>query len=229
MLRGKTRSTIGVSIGAMALLLSVSMTAAASGRLAFVNGIPGKRVDVCVNGKEIKSGLKYGKAIVRNLGNGSKALRLRVARSGVCTGSSLGGRQLAIVDGADLTIVGTKVAAPQRVLVWENTEPDLSPGGLVILRHAADIGTAGFKFATPSGGTPWFNAVDDPWTKGVYGWGGRAAGTSMIWWAHQPPAQEAIAGPYQLIVESGIRHESILVGTNLGNVRFARLAVPVEP
>jgi len=216
-----------VSLGALALLLSVSMAAAASGRVAIVNGIPGKKVDVCINGKEVRSGLKYGKTTVRTLSNGSKSLRLRVARSGRCTGASLGGRQLAIANGTDLTIVGTKFA-PDKVLLWENTQG--TPGlGLVMLRHAADIGTVGFKYATPDDGQPWFDgAADDPWIKGAFGWGNRTDGTLMIWWAHQPPAQRVIAGPYQLVVEADMRHESILVGSNLGNLKFARFKVPIE-
>jgi hypothetical protein len=222
------RRALATGVGSLALLIATTVAAAAAGRVAVVNGIPGKTVEVCINGKEVKSGLKYGKATIRSLANGAKTLKLRTNSSGKCTGSLLGTKSFSVTGSTDFTIVGTKFG-PNKVILYDNALiSDASPGfAVVVLRHAADIGTAGFKYHTPDDGTPWFDAVaDDPWVKGAYGWGTRSLGTEMLWWAHQPPAQRAIAGPYQLVVGDDVRHESVLVGSSLGNVKFARFTVP---
>jgi len=228
MIGTKTRSTIGISLGTAALVLALAASAAANGRVAIVNGIPGRTVEICVNGKEIKSGLKYGHVVVRGLGNGDKSLRIRASKPGKCSGAILGRLGFSVADGTDLTIAGTRFG-PQKVLLWENTDNPPPGVGMVMLRHAADVGTVGFKYSLPDGGTPWTDSVDDPWTKGARGWGLRPDGVLMIWWAHQPPVQRVVAGPYQLVVEGGNRHESVLVGSNLGNLRFVRFKVPTGP
>src|SRR5687767_14200533 len=53
-------ATVSLAIGALA-----APAAAADPRVAFLNGIAGKTVDVCVGNNEVKSRLKYGKNAVR--------------------------------------------------------------------------------------------------------------------------------------------------------------------
>ena len=57
------------------------------GTLAIVNGVPGRRLDVCVNGTEIKSGLRYGKAVFRSvISTGEKILKLYDPDPRTCKG-----------------------------------------------------------------------------------------------------------------------------------------------
>ena len=57
---------IGLAVTALAVsALAAPVSAAPKTKLAIVNGIPGKAVDVCVNGREVKSGLRYGRFIFR--------------------------------------------------------------------------------------------------------------------------------------------------------------------
>jgi hypothetical protein len=210
---------------AFILVFGASVAAAAAGRVGFVNGIPGTKVDVCVNNHVVKSGLRYGRAVLRDLRNGDKHLKFRKDKAG-CSGQLISKRFFVVDPGDDLTIVATK-HQPDRVLLFDNASLAHIPGnGNIMNRHAADIGVAGFKYSLPDDGTPWIDVVDDPWEKGSWGWGFRNAGFLMNWWAHQPPLQRAIAGPFQLVVKADRRHEQILVGTTLGNARFVRFDVP---
>ena len=60
-------------------LPSLAMPAAAAdtkGTLAIVNGIPGKKVDVCLNGNEIKCSLALRRPVFQNVvGTGNKNLK----------------------------------------------------------------------------------------------------------------------------------------------------------
>ena len=118
---GTRRSFIGAALGA---LLIASLTFPASGAdlkgtLAFVNGISGKRVDVCLNGREIKSGLAYGRAIFKNvIGTGAKNLKFYERDPRTCRGKVLAKDSFAIGSGEDVTIVATRKAP--KVLRFDN-------------------------------------------------------------------------------------------------------------
>ena len=61
MARLRTLVIGGAALALMAAALAMPAGAAdTKGTLALVNGIPGKKVDVCLNGNEIKSNLAYG-------------------------------------------------------------------------------------------------------------------------------------------------------------------------
>ena len=215
---------VGASL-ALILVLGSSVAAAAAGLVGFVNGVPGTKIDVCVNNRVVKSGLRYGRAVLRDISDGAKTVKFRKDGAG-CSGQVLSTKSFVVDPGDDFTIVATK-KQPDKVLLFDNASVPFDPaGGIVMNRHAADIGVAGFKYSYPDDGTPWFGAAaDEPWQKGFWGYGSRAEGILMNWWAHVPPSQAAIAGPFQLEVEADTRHEQILVGTTLGNVRFVRLDV----
>ena len=59
------------------------------GRIVFVNGRPRSNVEVCVNGKEVKSSLRYGQYAVRMFGHGGKGIRFRKSSTGTCRGDLL--------------------------------------------------------------------------------------------------------------------------------------------
>ena len=96
------RSLIGAALGALLFATLTFPTSAADlkGTLAFVNGIPGKRVDVCLNGREIKSGLAYGKGIFKNvIGTGDKNLKFYERDQRACRGTVLAKDRFAIGSG----------------------------------------------------------------------------------------------------------------------------------
>ena len=80
------------------------------GTLAIVNGVPGRRLDVCVNGNEIKSGLRYGKAVFRNvISTGEKILKFYDPDPRTCKGHLRAEHDgFTLAAGDDFTVVVTK-------------------------------------------------------------------------------------------------------------------------
>jgi hypothetical protein len=216
-------------VGAATLLGAVlgAPVTAAGGRILFVQGRPGTSVDICVGGKEVASGLEYGAHRARFVAAGSTRLRFTKAAPGACTGGQLAARRFEVGPGSDTTIVLTR-DAPKLVVYPQTPSPARGPSvGTFVLRHAADTGRAGFRFTTDET-IPWYPepAVDAPFRKGDWGIGTAVAGLRMFWWAHRPPEQTVIAGTVELVVEGATRHELILVGTVLGNLRLLRIDSP---
>ena len=92
--------------------------AAVNPRLALVNGIPGRTVDVCVGNSEVRSNLKYGGWVERFVAPGSRTVRFRRAAPGRCQGTVLAQTTLLLVDDDDKTVVGTRRVP--KVVVFEN-------------------------------------------------------------------------------------------------------------
>ena len=124
-------------------------TAAADtqGTLAIVNGVPGRRLDVCVNGTEIKSRLRYGKAVFRNvISTGEKVLKLYDPDPRTCKGHLRAEHDgFALAAGDDYTVVVTK-NGPNRVVLFDNAgRGEIPPAGApmatgwVLFRNASEI------------------------------------------------------------------------------------------
>jgi len=198
--------------------------AATQGRIAVVNGRPGSNIEVCLNGKEVKSSLRYGQLAARKENPGSKTLKLRKSSRGTCKGARLGQTTIALVAGGDWVVVLTKFS-PNKVVKWDAS---VNIGSITFVRHAADIGPAGFKYADPATGLPWVPTVDAPFVKGQYG-SGSTYESGLVFWAHQPPAQRPIAQSVAVVHQDGTRAEVILIGTSLGNVRLKLFRLPNLP
>jgi hypothetical protein len=69
--------------------------------------------------------------------------------------------------------------------------------GAFVVRHAADVGRAGFCFTTdemiPCYPKP---AVDAPFPKDDWGIGTAVAGLRMFWWAHRPRSRRSSPAPW---------------------------------
>ena len=141
--------------GALAALVVTALGAPVAaadtqGTLAIVNGIPGKRVDVCINGNEIASGLRYGRAVLRNvISTGNKNLKFYERDPRECRGNVLAQDNFPLAAAEDLTIVATKNAP--KVATFSNAGlGEIPPAGtpiaqsIVAFRHAADF-IASFK------------------------------------------------------------------------------------
>jgi hypothetical protein len=109
-------------------------------KLTIVNGVAGKKVDVCVNGKEIRAGLPYGKFVKKSTRTQKSKVKFFVKndRAG-CRGKLLGKKTLSP---GSATLVITRKAA-KRVVSWSSPpQPKVPVPSLatqIIARHAADI------------------------------------------------------------------------------------------
>jgi hypothetical protein len=228
---------VGGALTALATIaLALPATAAdTEGTLAFVNGIPGKRVDVCLNGKEIKSNLPYGGKVFKDVvGVGQKTLKFTERDPRTCRGRQVAQDSFYLDNGNDVTIVVTK-SAPLRVVYFYNQEPFLgeipplgAPSGASFLtwRNASAMAVnfrIRFYAPTPENGSVVPNA-DALYAKGQQFRGDTDTEVGYILQvrARLPEAVDTLAVLRSELVASH-RHEWILVGSNPGNARFVFL------
>jgi len=217
--------------GAIASLAVVALGAPASasdtqGTLAIVNGIPGKRVDVCVNGKEIKSGLRYGKVVLRDvIPIGTKHLKFYERDPRACRGDLVGRETFTLDSGDDFTIVVTRKAP--RVVPFDNASlGEIPPLGVPFgvgawaMRHASEL-SANFRFRnwTPDPEDPITPAADPVWTKGDHLQSGWSEGRIVQLRVTRAGEPDTLAVKKATLVASH-RYEWIFVGTNPGNARI---------
>ena len=117
------RSARHLIIGAATLALTLTaigapVSAAGSGKVAVINGVPSKRIDVCVNGTEIKSALPYGKKAFRKLKAGPKRIKFYKKDPRVCKGKLMAKKSFRFPAGSDLTIAMTRFGP--KVVIFDN-------------------------------------------------------------------------------------------------------------
>ena len=141
--------TLVITIAVAALAITALGAPAAAGshktKLTIVNGSPGKKIDVCVNGKEIKSGLRYGKVVFKTTRTSKAKVKFFKRDRRKCGGKLLAKK---VVGLADATVVFTR-RKPKKVVVFDNSklaEPMGANVARVSYGHAADIGPVLFGF-----------------------------------------------------------------------------------
>jgi hypothetical protein len=228
----KRISSVVVACAAVALAITAIGAPAAAAtpetKLQIVNGFPGKKVDVCVNGREIKSGLAYGK-VVRKKTRTAKANVKFFARSPkTCKGTLLGRKAVKF----DEAIVVLTKKTPRKVVVLSNETPAKTPTATVAtgvtVWHAADLGPLE-RWFDPDTYIPFVGAE-----AGVYDKGDSMFG---IVWVHDEASLPTLAvavrraGETDLLFDMKVlvpkvgwwTHE-VLVGTNARNTRW--VAIP---
>lgn len=217
LLAGTAVALVGASLGA-------PVSAAGSGKFLFVQGIPGKRVDVCVGNAEIVSNLAYAKTAHRTVSTGSKTVRFLNAAAGKCTGTKIASWVRTVTEGSETTVAITKFAP--KVVVFPDTitstDPPSSGYARVYWRHAAEVENLGVRWVYTDG-SPWTPSADPVYAKGTWGWGYAQLATSMLFWVHVWPQLDAVAGPLQIIADELNYHEFIIVGTTLANLKVVHL------
>jgi hypothetical protein len=212
-----------------------TMAQDSKGTLAIVNGTPGKRVDVCLNGREIRSGLGYGRVVSRDAAKvGRTSIRFYAPDPRRCRGDLVAQTTFALDPGEDLSVVLTRKAP--RVVVFDNIglgtipplgapweDPDI---GLGAYRSAADLAVnLRVRVWTPGDDTPveGFPTAAQLWTKGYELKDLYAADDIHRLRATLPGGSAAIADAGRVLIRASHRYEWILVGTKPGNARFVLL------
>ncbi len=224
---------LGAASATLAITAFGAPAAAAdtTGTLAIVNGIPGKKVDVCIGGKEMSSKLAYGGIFRKNVvGTGTKKLKFYNKDPRTCKGQLLGSKTLAISAGTDLTIVVTKNAP--KVVVFDNASPLYM--GEVPPRGAPYAGTTFFSWASAAdfdtnfiytlygvveGPFPISPSANAVWSKGDRYIQPISPIYIMKLIATLPEDPDAVAERSRTLQPSR-RHEWVLVGTNKFNAKF---------
>lgn len=132
---------------------------APSTKMAIVNGDPFRKVDVCVNGKEIRSGLAYGAKVFKTTPTESAMVKFFKRSAKKCGGGLIGARR---VYPGDAVVVLTR-KTPQRVVVF-NTAP-VGGNTAFFYGNASDISNV--EFAWDYSSVIWQTAADESrWVKG---------------------------------------------------------------
>jgi hypothetical protein len=194
------------------------------GTLTFVNGIPGQKVDVCVNGKEIRSGLPYGGKKAKRMFAAQKMVKFFKKDPRRCRGKLLATKRVNLLPDAEYTVVITK-KKPRKVLVFNNTP--LVQLRTASWRYAGDMGDVDLKYDL------WFKFFEDEplvpivpaangtaWKKGYFSHAEFPVGGVIRTKASWPGQVRAFASSPAVFYDPTKSVEWILVGTTAKNARF---------
>jgi hypothetical protein len=235
---GRAKVLAIVACATTALMLASTLPAAAApedGVLAVVNGRPGGKVDVCLNGKEIRSGLAYGGKATKRSDAGTKTLKFFKAGPGKCKGKVMAKTTFVLTGDTnsanhDFTLVLT--TRFPNVLVFENSglgrvPPNGPPLGFNILafRDASDLGPLNLFqrswFANPGGPLTPAVAV---WDKGDQYKLSVLAESEWKAWVTRPEQTARLVQSKRLVTTIDRRYELLLVGSSRKNARFVVVA-----
>lgn len=220
---------LALSAAAAALTISAlaAPVAAADPKVAIVQGMPGVRVDVCVNGKEIKSGMPYGGTIFRKFSAGDRTIKVFKRDARKCRGTKLLQQKVSLAEDADVTLVLTRKAP--KLVVFDNTGGSAIYAPDFFFRHAADLGSAVIGFEQIGGGA-WTPAAPTTFTKGQqYLWEAanvNVRATASKLFGRRIATSRWVASPYVTVVSDDLGYskvEFILVGTKNKNARFVTI------
>ena len=230
----RLRLIVGCALAMVELAAVAAPLAAADtkGTLAIVNGIPGTKVDVCLNGAEIKSNLAYGGAVLKNVvGTGSKNLKFYARDPRTCRGTRLVRTVFPLAAGDDLTIVVTKKAP--RIVTFDNRSPvflgEIPPQGAasdtyLAWRNASEM-PVNFRYRVWNPAPieiPVVPGADAIFGKGQQFRNAVMPGQMVRLRARRPEALETLATATGEFLGSH-RLDWILVGSKPGNARFVTL------
>jgi hypothetical protein len=231
--KGLKTLVIGAAVAALAITALGAPVGASSHKtkLAIVNGNPGNTVDVCVNGKEIKSGLKYGKSVTRTTNTPKAKIKLFKPDRRKCGGKRLAVRTIGL---ADATVVFTR-QFPNKIVVFDNAllALPLSNGiqARQSYRHAADVGAVTFereaRIVKP---VPIFLAADAALKGQQFNVSSTTGGVTVFVMVTKGGIR--IVRSFVRLLEPATRLEAILVGTGPWNTRWVfiqRNATPIAP
>ena len=234
------KAVLAASMTALALsALAVPATAApppGKGTLGIVNGIPGQRVDICLNGKEIKSHAPYGGKVSKVTSTGFKTIKVFKKDPRTCRGTKLAQKTYLLGYGDDFTIVVNK--KNPKWVQFDNKVPTFlgsiwpvgvaSPHAYLAIRHAADLGTVAMRVSTEYA---WFPSAEAPWVEGdeyAWTWSSPPATANYMVAAARPDKAGAITRSGAVYLKPSYRYEFILLGTWTGNAKIVVWKRPVS-
>ena len=188
----------------------------AGGTIWVAHGIPGVKVDVCVNGAEARSNFKYGNAFaLEGVAAGTYTVKVRLAAPGTCTGAVAISKKVDVVNGLNATAVARLVRGAPGLSVFVNdTGLSTLNKASVTVRHTAKAPTVDV----------WVNGGAGPLVAGLSK--GEEAGPVEVndavysYWVSAEGSYAPVIGPDVAMLESGVAYQILAVGTNASNWRF---------
>jgi hypothetical protein len=223
----RLRKTLLIGAAAAMAVTALGAPAAAShgkGTVGIVNGFPGQKVDICINGKEIRSRVPYGGRAFRTMTPGSKLIKIFKADPRKCRSRKVAQKRIGLVEDADLSYVIGKQAP--KFTRFDNmflgAIPPNGPDthfGYVAYRHAASLGSVNFHFAVVTD-SPIGPAANPIWQRGDQSAGDVTPGTTYRIRATRPEATSTLAKSRIIEIKHGHRYEWYLLGTKAKNAKF---------
>lgn len=188
---------------------------AATGATVWVaHGIPGVKVDVCVNGDEVRSNFKYGNAFaLKGVPEGRYNIKVFLANAKECRGTVAIQQRVDLTDGLNATAVAKLYGGGPSLDIFVN---NLHLGGdaTVTVRHTASAPIVDV----------WVNGGNAPLVDGLRK--GHEAGPVGVsegvysYWVSGHGDYMPVIGPDVAMLESGIAYQVLAVGTKASNYRF---------
>lgn len=137
----KRNIVIVAVVTAVSLLASFGVSAAATGdaTVHVVHGVPGVKVDVCVNGAEVRSGFSYTGRFTTGLPAGEYRVAIRLASPGECDGKVVRVRTVELAAGKNYTLIAglTAAGSPKLFAFINRMGPLADDSARVQVRHTA--------------------------------------------------------------------------------------------
>lgn len=216
-------------IAAMFAITALAVPAAAGvhpTQLAIIQGMPGVRVDLCVNGKEIRSGVRYGWKTFRSPDAGSVTLKVFRQDPRKCKGRLIAKRTFDLPEHGDLSIVIAR--GSPKIMLFDNLGfPPVGPAAnpYIVVRHAARAPAMEWLFGEPVGPGP---SSGHTWSRGD-----QIAGSlseeriSSVWVFAGTPKPAGPAKVMHLVPDR--RYEVYLIGSKPKNYKQAIFSRPFFP
>jgi hypothetical protein len=213
---------LGATVLAASLLLAGTGAASAAGTgsvmahkttVWVVHGVPGVKVDVCVNGAEVRSNFAYGQKFSAMLPAGTYHVVLRAAKAGTCTGAAVLRATASVKVGRSYTAVAGLTAAGAPKLFWfgSNLAATRTGNARLLVRHTAGAPAVDV----------WVNGL--PFLHNLANGGQKAlqvpAGTYLV--AVSPHASRSVViGPAKLTLAKGFVYQVYATGTAKAGFRL---------
>jgi Domain of unknown function (DUF4397) len=216
----KRRFFAAVLTAVMALGLLAGTASAGGGAGATVwvaHGIPGVKVDVCVNGDEVRSNFKYGNTFaLEGVPAGTYRIKVRLASAGDCKGAVAIDEKVDLTDGLNATAVARVVKGQPALSIFVN---DIgiadADNASVTVRHTAKAPTVAV----------WVNGGAGPLVPGLKR--GAEAGPVEVpgdavysYWVSAEGDSAPVIGPDVAELAPGVAYQILAVGSNASNWRF---------
>lgn len=211
-----------MSVMAASLFAGTASAAPGTADVFVAHGIPGVKVDVCVNDSEVRSNFRYGRRFLLNdVPAGNYTVRVFLADDRECAGTLVIRRDLSLVGGMNATAVAKLFAGTPGLKIFLNDTTVTEGAGGVTIRHAAK--------APPV--DVWVNGGESPLLTNFQE--GNSAGpvsipasTVVAYWAALAGTYTPVIGPGVAQIADGTSYQIIAVGTSVENYRFIVIAQP---
>jgi hypothetical protein len=212
-------ATVVVALSLVAGGAGSATAAAGKATLWVLHGVPGAKVDVCVNRAEVKSNFTYGQQFSASLPAGSYRVSVRAAASGTCTGAIILYAHPTLKAGGNYTAVaGLGVLGKPSLFLFKNDVRKTAAGAARLsIRHTAaaprvDVWADGSKLIS---GLRWGASSTMTVPRGSYRVAVAPAGTTTI-----------VIGPQTFKLAAGQAYQVYATGSAKAGYRFQVIAQP---